>query len=90
MLQPHPPQNHKSKYHTHTQNKKCLDPPSNASWVMGTRDATYGQGANLSMAMLLRNTSASVLIGAIHTSEGMSNVASYFEVYIIIEENSGK
>jgi len=30
-------------------------------------------------AMMLRNTSASVLIGAIHTSDGMANVASFFE-----------
>lgn len=62
---------------------QCLAVPNNNSFVAGTRDATYGQSANISMAMLLRNTSASVVIGAIHTAEGMSNVNSYFEVGLI-------
>jgi hypothetical protein len=56
---------------------------NNDTWVAATRDATYGIGSNVSLAMVLRNSSAGVLIGALHTGdagETSSNVAAYFEV----------
>ena len=50
---------------------ECLNSNSNASGVLGTRDATYGQGANISFTMLLRDSSAGVMIGALHTEAGV-------------------
>lgn len=57
---------------------ECLADANNDSWVDGTRDAIYGNGGG-TLSMVLRNTTASVFFGALHTEDGTSNVASFSE-----------
>jgi len=67
---------------------ECLTSNSNASGVEGTRDATYGQGANVSLGMLLRASSGGVVIGALHT-EGGSQQSNPSSTSFIVRKRRG-